>query len=1001
MKRRNAMPALLVMLAAMLMLALPGYAADMRVRSADHEGYSRLVFDWSQTVDYQISRDGGDLLIRFDSPAEVDFGALAQRPLARAANPRVEAAGEGVTVRLAVDPAVTSRSFRNGNSVVLDLRGGPVAAAARLPFAPVPSGAVESAALVGEADDLTRIRRQTEAVRDAAMQQNQAAAAAARRAEAARQAAQDQAQAAAAEAAAQAAADEAAQTALKALRVTYQPLDDGYRLHFHWDVELAAAVFKRGDGLWVVFERLLPVEDSGLTPHFGQDLRSFSAIETPGATVLRFAIDPALTAIASRNGPLWQVDMRRAFAQPRNPVEPVRRNDPALGPVAFANVGEAGPRLNITDPSVGDQLIVLPAMPSSTGVASYRQFAEFGFLATAQGVAVERYSDAVVAERFKNGIAVGGGQAMRLADGAAVGDAAQDAAKPLRLLDFAAWRGDRQIPYAERLQPRLRALAQARDVAEIAAARRALARFYLANDNHAEALGVLALMQDADPSLAEEPEFIALRGIARFKGRRFADAAADLALPTLDSEPEAALWRAAAAQALGQPRAALEHYQRGTGALSLHETEQRAFFQLTAARAALALGNHPMVERELAELSRLELDADAQAAARLLAAQLDEAYGDPVKALDSYRALAQAPSRRIRAQAGLGAVNLELTAGALSAAEAIDRLEAMRFAWRGDDFEQDLLKRLGGLYVDDGDYRKGLNAWRQAVSYFPRSPQSKAIAADMSAVFQRLFLGGEADAMPPVTALALYYDFRELTPLGPDGDAMIRRLSERMVEVDLLDRAAGLLEHQVKYRLEGTAQAAVAARLAMIYLLDGKPEQALGALRATRQAVIPLDVLAQRKRIEARALIDLARYEEAEVVLDRDDSREALLLRSEIFWGAKRWSDLIANARQLLGDRWRLDAPLTMDERRQVLRYAIALAMSGREAELAVTRRNFRVMMSGGPLFDAFDVITNEADRANTDLRAVTADIAGVDRLEAFLSSYRNAFKSGPSRTDS
>jgi len=56
---------------------------------------------------------------------------------------------------------------------------------------------------------------------------------------------------------------------------------------------------------------------------------------------------------------------------------------------------------------------------------------------------------------------------------------------------------------------------------------------------------------------------------------------------------------------------------------------------------------------------------------------------------------------------------------------------------------------------------------------------------------------------------------------------MIRRLSDRLVAVDLLGPAEQLLDHQVKERLEGVARASVATRLATIYLLDHKPKEAL------------------------------------------------------------------------------------------------------------------------------------------------------------------------------
>ena len=65
---------------------------------------------------------------------------------------------------------------------------------------------------------------------------------------------------------------------------------------------------------------------------------------------------------------------------------------------------------------------------------------------------------------------------------------------------------------------------------------------------------------------------------------------------------------------------------------------------------------------------------------------------------------------------------------------------------------------------------------------------------------------------------------------------MIRKLADRLVSVDLLDQAAELLQHQVDNRLQGAARAQVATRLAVIYLMDRKPDRAQAVLRATRTA---------------------------------------------------------------------------------------------------------------------------------------------------------------------
>ena len=52
--------------------------------------------------------------------------------------------------------------------------------------------------------------------------------------------------------------------------------------------------------------------------------------------------------------------------------------------------------------------------------------------------------------------------------------------------------------------------------------------------------------------------------------------------------------------------------------------------------------------------------------------------------------------------------------GTLGAAEAIARLERLRFAWRGDDLELDILNKLGASYMKAHNYAEGFNTIRQA-----------------------------------------------------------------------------------------------------------------------------------------------------------------------------------------------------------------------------------------------------------------------------------------------
>ena len=42
---------------------------------------------------------------------------------------------------------------------------------------------------------------------------------------------------------------------------------------------------------------------------------------------------------------------------------------------------------------------------------------------------------------------------------------------------------------------------------------------------------------------------------------------------------------------------------------------------------------------------------------------------------------------------------------------------------------------------------------------------SRQIQDDAAALFVQLFLGTKGDNLPPVDALAMFYDFRDLTPI--------------------------------------------------------------------------------------------------------------------------------------------------------------------------------------------------------------------------------------------
>jgi tetratricopeptide (TPR) repeat protein len=316
-------------------------------------------------------------------------------------------------------------------------------------------------------------------------------------------------------------------------------------------------------------------------------------------------------------------------------------------------------------------------------------------------------------------------------------------------------------------------------------------------------------------------------------------------------------------------------------------------------------------------------------------------------------------------------------------------LETLTAIWRGDETEAEALQLLAQLYIEDGRYRDAFNLMRIALRAHPNSDLTRRIQDNAATAFDNLFLGGKGDSLPAIDALSLFYDFRELTPIGRRGDEMIRRLADRLMAVDLLDQSAELLQHQVDHRLQGAARAQVAIRLAVIHLLNRKPERALQALKSTRLSDLSRDIRNQRLMLEARALSDVGRHGLAVDVAQNIAGPEAARLRSDILWAAKRYRESAEEIENLYDGRRREWTPLNDVERRDILRAGMSYAIADDTLGLERFREKFAPVMAQGPEREAFDIVTAPFSASKPEFAEIVKSIAAVDTLMQFVRDMR------------
>jgi hypothetical protein len=258
----------------------------------------------------------------------------------------------------------------------------------------------------------------------------------------------------------------------------------------------------------------------------------------------------------------------------------------------------------------------------------------------------------------------------------------------------------------------------------------------------------------------------------------------------------------------------------------------------------------------------------------------------------------------------------------------------------------------------------------------------------MRTAFANLYLKGGADKLPPVESLAIFYDNIDLTPIGPEGDNMIRRMVDRLAAVDLLGPAASLLSYQVDKRLDGVAKAQVATKLAAIYLMDHKPQAAVNALRTSQISGLPDEDGHARLILEARAFAALKQWDNALDLIAVDDQPDTRRLRADIYWESGNWAQAGQKTEDLLSARWSDPIPLSDQERAEVLRMAVSYSLANDEPGLDRLRQRFGPKMQNTQDGATFAVLAQEIDMHGLAFRDAAAKIASVDTLESFMKDF-------------
>jgi hypothetical protein len=918
---------------------------EVDVRIGRNPTFLRLQFDWSVPTEGQFTQKGDIAAATFEWPVEIDLGALLTDLPAEIVSVQAGSSADGAAASFVFAEGVTPRFYAvSPTQYVLDID----IAGQHLPE-------LTQAELTAEADQLTA---EAEAEAQAAAPDVEALQAA------------------------------ASETVTPFINV----LGNTVRVVFPFEQDTPAAVFRRGDTVWMIFDTVSGVEaptDSAALDSVASD---FAVISSGDTQVVRLDLNQDRLATLGSEGMAWVLSLGDMMLSPTEPMVLSRRRDIEGSFEMVADIVRPGRVHDFRDPLVGDVLKVVTAFPPARGMTRSLDYVDFSALRSVHGLVVQpkTVNLEVTIESPEAVISTTGGLTVSAIDTLRnIGPAAQEAARA-GYLDLGSLEERDPEAYLEE-RDHLEAVAAAGEGRDRDIARLRLAQYLVANRFAIEALGVLRVLESDLRATDLTREIRTTAAIANVLAGRPRDALNLLNAASQDQEVDALFWRTIARAETQDYRGARFDAMEARAIADSYPEWARNRFRLAAARAAVEAEDASLAQRMLDAVDFASLSVEEASLHHLLAARIDEAEGRNQEALDTYGQVIASEVRPTRAEAVYRTLLLLDNEGRLDLAKGTQTLAAETLLWRGDALEAEMQTLLAQLYFRNGDYRLGFETVKAAVANYPESPAVNGLRDQAQSMFADLYLNGVADSIGAVEAMAIYYDFQHLTPPGARGDEMIRNLARRLVRVDLLPQAADLLQYQLDNRLRGVARTQIASDLAVIYLADRRPQDAIRVLNATQLPGLPESLQRQRRILEARAMIDGGRDQLALDLISTMDGKDVELLRIDAHWKARRYSQAGEMIEAIYGNE-PAGKPLSMVARMSLVKAAVGYVLAGDDFGLSRLRAKFGEQMVASPEWPMFDYVTGPIQTSSLEFKRVASEVAAVDSLGAFLASYRETY---------
>ncbi|MFV0626722.1 MAG: tetratricopeptide repeat protein [Alphaproteobacteria bacterium] len=768
-------------------------------------------------------------------------------------------------------------------------------------------------------------------------------------------------------------------------------------LSFSWSARVGMASFIKNDYLWIVFDESKGINTTEIADLTKGYIFEIVQLPHPTATILRLKLQDNIYASIRKEGLLWVVDLFNQKIDPRIKNLDITVNYASQNNAyIYVPTNNAGNIVMTYDPEIGDILMIAPVYEPRYGVSKNYKYPEFDILESLQGFVIEPLADDIILTRNNSGLTVKG-----LERGLSVSPNISLLKKQSALLQQKDWIKNlsNDLPMNLVHQNYISTYADLMERIENAdeenktERRLELAKYFNAKGLGTNAIGILQDIIASGGPLANREDVHGQLGISYFLTQRYDQAIQELSFGRLKELNEADFWRTLSKAA----KLPLKEYNKVLASfipvIREYPDELKLRVAMTGVEVAVVAGDDVTAQSFLDVIQTLSTKRKIGAFVDYWSFEVLSIQGYSQTAMARLRSAAMSSSAKYSAYARKKLTMLDYKSDKISKKDAIDELERLKYVWGEDKFKMSLLEDLYDIYVSSGDYYNALKNMQELLKFYKDSRKDQ-LTTEMVSIFENIFINNNEGNLTAIQSLALFNDFEWLTQNSENYTQIIINLADRLVSVDLLGRADNLLRKYVSDKnIDDKNRALIGSRLALINIFSEQYLDALRFLDETQSSEIPDFMKAQRKLIRAKALIGLGKYNEAINLLKDENSMNAIVIKSDLYWRTEQWALAAENLKKQIvlpqeGEK------LSDEQASIIIDWITALKKDQKDTMIVLVKDKFAPYFTDSKYHSAFNVLTNSASINEIDLKNLNQFIRDVDTFRNFAQTYNEALGS-------